>query len=72
MMETNLGELRVMALHCGNSRQGSGGREWSGEHERMQFTGLLPMVCSVCFLIQLRTTSLEVVLPTVGWVLPHQ
>jgi hypothetical protein len=32
-------------------------------------TGLFPMACSVCFLVETRRTSLEMVPPTVGWVL---
>jgi hypothetical protein len=35
-------------------------------------TGLLPMACSACFLIEPRTTSPGLAPPTMGWALPHQ
>lgn len=34
--------------------------------------GLLPITCSVCFLIETRSTSPGLVPPTMGWTLPHQ
>lgn len=37
------------------------------ENEGVLLTGLLLLACSVCFLILLRPTCLEVALPTVGW-----
>lgn len=38
----------------------------------MLLAGLLSGLCSVCFLIEPRTTCTWLVPPTVGWVLPHQ
>jgi hypothetical protein len=38
----------------------------------MLFTVSLPLACSACFLIELRTTSPGMAPPTLGWALPHQ
>ena len=38
----------------------------------MLLTSLLLMTWSACFLIDPRTTSLGVALPTMGWALPHE
>jgi hypothetical protein len=40
--------------------------------ERMLLTGLLPMACSACFLLEPRTTSPAMVPSTKGWALRHQ
>jgi hypothetical protein len=39
---------------------------------RMLLTGLHLMACSVCFLIEPRTTSPQMAPSTRGWALPHQ
>ena len=36
----------------------------------MSLTGLLPLACSVCFLIEPRSTSPGMAPPTMGWALP--
>jgi hypothetical protein len=45
--------------------QEPGGRSWCRGHGRVLLTGLLPMACSACFLIEHRTTSPKVAPPTV-------
>jgi hypothetical protein len=49
-------------------RQELGGRSHGG----VLLTALLPMACSACFLIELRTISSGMAPPTMGWVLTHQ
>ena len=49
----------------------SGGRSWCRGHGGVLLTGLLPMACSACFLVEPRTTSPGMALPTMGWALPH-
>jgi hypothetical protein len=44
----------------------SGSRSWCRGHGGMLLTGLLPLPCSVCFLIEPRTTSPGMVPPTRG------
>jgi hypothetical protein len=51
--------------------QESGGRCWCRGHGGVLLTGLLPTACSVCFLIERRTTSPGMAPPTMGWALPH-
>jgi hypothetical protein len=46
-----------------------GGKVGSRDHGGMLLTGLLPMVCSACSLIQPKTAYSEVAPPTVGCVL---
>ena len=49
--------------------------EKSGQELRMWavlLSGLFPMACSACFLLQPRITCLGVTPPTVIWPLPHQ
>ena len=41
-------------------------------HGRTLLTGLLFMAWSACFFIELRSNNLEMVSPTMGWVLPYQ
>lgn len=53
------------------TKQGTGDRTWCIGHGGMLLTGLLPMPCSVCFLTESRTTSLEKSWPTVDWALSH-
>jgi hypothetical protein len=43
------------------------GRDWCRGHGGVLLTGLLPMACSACFLIQLRSSSPGMA----GWVRPH-
>jgi hypothetical protein len=45
-----------------------GGRSWCRGHGGALLTGLLPLSCSVCFLIEPRTTSLGMAPLTMGWV----
>jgi hypothetical protein len=47
----------------------SGSRNWCRGHGGMLLTGLLPLACSICFLIELKTTSPRMAPPTIGWVL---
>jgi hypothetical protein len=42
------------------------GRSWCRGHGGMLLTGLLPLACSACFLIEPRTTSPGMAPPTVG------
>ena len=44
----------------------SGSRSWCRGHGGMFFTGLLPLPCSACSLIESKTTSPEMVPPTRG------
>ena len=44
----------------------SGSRSWCRGHGGMFFTGLLPLACSACSLIEPKTTSPEMVPPTRG------
>jgi hypothetical protein len=44
----------------------SGSRSWCRGHGEMLFTGLLPLACLACSLIEPKTTSPEMVLPTRG------
>ena len=48
-----------------------GDRSWCRIHRGVLLTGLLPVACSACFLIELRTTSPGLAPPTMGWALPH-
>jgi hypothetical protein len=43
-----------------------GGRSWCRGHGGVLLTGLLPLACSACFLIEPRTTSLGMAPPTMG------
>lgn len=56
--------------------EGSQGRNSSRDRgrnqEQRQLTGSVPLTCSACFLIQLRTTCSEVTSLTVGWALLYQ
>jgi hypothetical protein len=44
----------------------SGSRNWGRGHGEMLLTGLLPLACSACFLIEPKTTSPGMVPPTMG------
>jgi hypothetical protein len=44
----------------------SGSRSWCWGHGGMLLTGLLPLSCSACFLIEPKTTSPEMAPPTMG------
>jgi hypothetical protein len=44
----------------------AGSRSWCRGHGGMFFTGLLPLACSACFLIEPRTTSPGMVPPTMS------
>jgi len=48
----------------------SGSRSWCRGHGGMLLTGLLPLACSACSLIEPKTTSPGKAPPTMGWVLP--
>ena len=48
----------------------SGG--WSTGHGRMLLTGLFPMACSACWLIEPRKTNPGMTPPTMGWALPYK
>lgn len=50
-----------------SSRLEAGGMNPSGDHGGTLITGLLLVVCSVCFLMHSRTTWTGMALPTVGW-----
>jgi hypothetical protein len=60
-------ELRT-GTHTG---QGLGGRSWYRGHGKMLLTGFFPKACSTCFLLELRTISPGMALPTMGWALLH-
>jgi len=47
----------------------SGSRSWCRGHGGMLLTGLLPLACSACSLIEPKTTSPGMAPPTRGWVL---
>lgn len=47
-------------------------RNGRGDHREALLTGLFPMACSACSLKPSRTTCQGVVLPPVGWMVPHQ
>lgn len=51
--------------------QEPGGRSWCRGRGGMLLTGLLPMACSACFLMESRTTNPGVAPPTMGWDLLH-
>ena len=42
------------------------------DYKVVLLTGLLPLACSVCFLIKSRTHSPGMTPPIMGWVLPQQ
>ena len=48
-----------------NSRR-SGSRSWCRGHGGMFLTGLLPLACSACFLIEPKTTRPRMAPPTMG------
>ena len=52
--------------------QKPGGRSRCRSHGGVLLTGLLPLVCSACFLIEPRIISPRASPPTVGWALPYQ
>jgi hypothetical protein len=47
-----------------------GGRSWGRGHGGMLLTGLLPLACSICFLIEPKTTRAGMAPPTMAWALP--
>jgi hypothetical protein len=53
-----------------SSRSGSRRQELIQRPWRVLLTGLLPLACSICFLIEPRTTSPGMAPPTRGWALP--
>lgn len=57
----------MTVTHGGSLRQ-----EWCRIHGGMLFTDLLPLACSVSFLIESRASSPVVVPPTIDWTLSHQ
>ena len=64
---SSLKEIRT-GTHTG---QEAGGRSWCRGHGGVLLTGLLPVACSTCFLIEPRTTRAGMTPPTMGWALPH-
>ena len=52
--------------------QEPGGRNWNRGHGGVQLTGLHPMACSACFLIEPSTTSPGMEPTTIRWALLHQ
>jgi len=48
----------------------SGNRSWYRGHGGMFLTSLLSLTCSACSLIDPKTTTPGMALPTMGWVLP--
>jgi len=50
----------------------SGSRSCCRGHGGMLLTGLLPLACSACSLIELKTTRPGTAAPTIGWTLPYQ
>ena len=62
-----LGEAQVRT----QIEQEPAGRSWCRGHGRVLLTGLIPMACSACFLIEPRTTSPGMTPPTMGWALSH-
>ena len=77
MTKKQIGEKRVYSAYTStllfitkgsqdwNSNR-SGSRSWCRDHGGMFLTGLLPLACSTCSLIELKTTSPEMVPPTRG------
>jgi len=55
--------------HNWNSSR-SGSRSWCRDHGGILLTGLLPLACSACCLIEPKTTSPGTVPPKIGRVLP--
>jgi hypothetical protein len=53
-----------------SSRAEPGGRSSCRGHKGVLLTGLLPMACSACFLIEPKTTDPRMVPPVTGWALP--
>lgn len=51
---------------------GSQSRNWWRSHSVLLFTIFLLTTCSVCILIEFRTTRTGLILPTVNWALPCQ
>jgi hypothetical protein len=75
--QKQVGEKRVYLTYTSTSlfitkgnqdRNSSRDRTWRQElmQRRWRGTGLLPMACSACFLIEPMTTSPEMELPTMG------
>lgn len=66
-----LGHRRKSLHHRGKSEKKIRGRNWSRSHGGVLLTNLL-LVCSICFIIEPRTSCPYMSLPMVIWVLPHQ
>lgn len=62
--------LKAVRIRTQTGRD-SGGWSWSGGHQGVILTGLLPIACSACFLMETRTTSPGMSSLTIGWPLPH-
>jgi hypothetical protein len=52
------------------AEQKPGGRSWGRSHGHVVLTGLLPMACSDCLLIETRTTNPGMIPQAIGWSLP--
>ena len=70
------GFIQLTLPHCCSSPKNqdwyssrSGSRMWYRGHGGMSLTGLLPLACSACFLIEPRFTSPGMTPPTMGWAL---
>jgi hypothetical protein len=48
----------------------SGSRRWCRGYGGMLLTGLLPLACSACFLVEPKTTSPGIAPPIMAWALP--
>ena len=76
MIKQQVGEERVYSAYIITERSQdwnssrSGSRSWCRGHGGMLLTGLLPLAYSACSLIEPRTTSPEMVPPTIGPPLP--
>ena len=77
MTKKQVGEERVYSAYtsillfitkgCQDWNSGRpGSRSWCRSHGGMLLTGLLPLACSACFLIEPKTTRPEMVPPTRG------
>lgn len=76
-MESNLGMKGLSWLpgYSPSSREANAvtwrGKNWSRDHGRMSFAGLLPMAYSANFLIQPRPPARDAKVSIVNWAFPH-
>jgi hypothetical protein len=62
--------VQITVNHWGKSGQEPGGRSCCRGRGGVLLTGLLPMACSACFLIEPRATSSGMAPPTMSWTFP--